>query len=359
MLNKLRKSKLILLITIILMTTFTQNTYANIDLSEEEMNTPSDWAISDINKAKEIGLIPEAIQGNYKKSITREEFSELAVALYEGLIKKEITLLGDNPFIDTYNPKVIIANQLGIVKGKGEGIFGPDENITREQASVITYSTLQVAKPKYDYSDLYEYEFKDYNMISDWANKAVGYLYGIEVVNGNGEDLFNPKGDTSREEAIVLVKRTYDKVIAAERASRSQIDVTRGSIRKPEDPQKAKLKDLISKELGKPYRYGHAGPNAFDCSGLTSYIYGKLGINLSRSSRDQVNHGVKVAKKDLQYGDLVFFAKNGKTINHVGIYVGDGNFVHAPQAGKVVSITTLMSGYHSNTYFTARRVLGE
>jgi len=357
--NRFRKLRLVTMITIILITSFSQSTYASLDLPVEEINSPSDWAVSDINKAKEIGLIPEKIQGNYKENITREEFSELAVALYQGLIKKEITEIGDNPFIDTENPKVIIASQLGLVNGKGEGIFAPNENITREQASVITYSTLQAARPKYDYSDFFEYKFKDYDMISDWANKAVGYLYGIEVINGNNEDQFNPKGETSREEAIVLVKRTYDKVIEAERASRSQLVVTRGSIRKPENPQIAKLKELIPKELGKPYRYATAGPNTYDCSGLTYSLFGKLGIKLERSSRDQTINGTPVAKKDLKYGDLVFFARNGRTINHVGIYVGDGNFVHAPQAGKVVQITTLMSGYHSRAYFTARRVLSE
>lgn len=356
MINRFRKLKLVIMILIMLMTSVPQSTYANLNLLQDEKNTPSSWAKTDIDKAKLIELIPERIQGNYRNSITREEFSELAVELYEALTRTEAVLKGDNPFIDTDNPKIIIANQLGLVQGKGDGIFAPYENITREQVSVVTYSTLQAAKPRYDYSDFYEYEFKDYNMISPWANKAVGYLYGIEVINGD-EDLFNPKGDTSREEAIVIVKRLFDKVIASERASKNQLTVSRGSIRKPEDPQKTKLKELISKELGKPYKWGAAGPNSYDCSGLTYYLFGKLGIKLPRTSKTQGNSGIYVAKSDLEYGDLVLFARNGKTINHVGIYVGDGMFVHSPETGQVVKATTLMSGYYANTYYTARRVL--
>lgn len=357
MISRIKKLRLVLMVTIILMTSVPQSTYANLDLSQEQINTPSNWAKSEIDKAKEIELVPERIQGDYRNNITREEFSELAVELYEALSRKEAIVEGDNPFVDTENPKVIIANQLGLVQGKGEGVFGPYENITREQVSVVIYSTLQVAKPRYNYSDLYEYEFRDYNMISPWARKAVGYLYGIEVINGFDDNMFNPRGYTSREEAIVIVKRTFDKVIESERASKNQLTVSRGSIRTGEDSQKTKLRDLISKELGKPYKWGAAGPNSYDCSGLTYYLFGKLGINLPRTSKTQASSGVYVSKSDLEYGDLVFFARNGKTINHVGIYVGDGMFVHSPESGQVVKTTTLMSGYYANSYYTARRVL--
>lgn len=356
MISRFQKFKLVLMILIILMTSVPQSTYANLDLLQGETNTPSSWAKADIDKAKEIQIIPERIQGNYKNNITREEFSELAVELYEALSRKEVILEGDNPFADTENPKVIIANQLGLVQGKGEGVFGPYENITREQVSVVIYSTLKAAKPRYDYSNIYEYRFKDYNTISPWAKEAVGYLYGVEVINGD-EDLFNPKGNTTREEAIVMVMRLFNKVIASERESKNGLTVSRGSIRTPEDPQKAKLKELISKELGKPYKWGAAGPNSFDCSGLTYYLFGKLGIKLPRTSKTQASAGVYVAKSDLEYGDLVLFARNGKTINHVGIYVGDGMFVHSPESGQVVKTTTLMSGYYANSYYTARRVL--
>lgn len=349
MLNKFKKLGMLCVVTITLVTVVPQNTYASVNLSKEK--TPSTWAEADINKAEEIGLITDKIQGNYKNNITREEFSELAVVLYESLSRKKVTPQVDNPFVDTNNPKVVIASQLGLVGGRGEGVFSPYEEITREEASTIIYKTLKIAKSNYNYPEFYEYEFKDYNQISNWAKEAVGYLYGIEVINGSDGNVFNPKGSISREEAIVLVKRMHDMT------SKRQPIVSRGSIRQPESQQITKLKDLISKQLGKNYKYGSAGPNNFDCSGLTYYIYGQLGIRIPRTSKTQINVGVPVSKDNLKYGDLVLFARDGTSINHVGIYVGNGNFVHSPQTGDVVKIETLMSGYYSRSYYTARRVL--
>lgn len=356
MINKLKKISLALTITISLVSIAPQTTYANRNFSNEQINIPSNWAKSEIDNAKKMNLVPGSIEGNYRKGITREEFSELAINLYEVLTKQEATVQGNNPFVDTQNPKVIIANQLGIIKGTGERLFDPYEKITKEQASIVIYNTLKIAKPKYNYEDSNNSGFKDATKISSWASEAVDYLYGIEVINGSDENLFDPKGDTSREEAIILVKRLYDKVIESDRASRNQITASRSGVRRQDDSKQSKLKELISKELGKPYKWGATGPNSYDCSGLTYSLFGKLGIKLERSSKGQINSGTHVEKGDLQYGDLVLFARDGKNINHVGIYVGDGKFVHSPETGDVVKITTLMSGYYSNSYYTARRV---
>jgi cell wall-associated NlpC family hydrolase len=97
---------------------------------------------------------------------------------------------------------------------------------------------------------------------------------------------------------------------------------------------------LAMDELGKPYSWGAAGPNAFDCSGLTRYVYGRVGISLPHSSRAQYGSGRHVSRDELQPGDLVFFSRGG-TISHVGIYIGGGNFVHAPRTGDVVKISSL------------------
>ncbi|MDR7857432.1 NlpC/P60 family protein [Tissierella sp.] len=357
MINKLKKIKLALIITIIASTIIPPSTYTYMAIAENVVDTPSSWAKTEIEAAKEIAFVPENILGSYGSNITREEFSELAVQLFETIVGREISVEGESPFIDTQNPNIIKANKLGIVEGKGSGIFAPYENITREEVSLILYRTLQVAKPRYDYTNPNEYIFKDYDEISTWAIEAVSYLYGIEALSGVGDNRFDPKGHTSREEAIVISKRIYDKVKATDRASRSSLAVSRSSIRRLENGSISKLKNLISQELGKPYKYGAAGPNSYDCSGLTFYLFGKLGISIPRTSKTQINAGTYVAKKDLQYGDLVLFARNGKTINHVGIYVGDGKFVHSPQTGDVVKITTLASGYYANSYYTARRVI--
>lgn len=110
--------------------------------------------------------------------------------------------------------------------------------------------------------------------------------------------------------------------------------------------------------LGRPYRYGASGPDAFDCSGFTSYIYRQFGVTLNRSAADQLLYnGTSVAYSDLQKGDLVFFKEFGASVaaTHVGLYVGDGQFIHAPSSGKVVSYANLNSDYYIAHYYGAVR----
>lgn len=353
--NRFNKFSYVLLFAIITIVIIPQITYADLSLSQSNANIPSDWAKEEIDEAKAINLIPENIQGEYRNSITREEFCELAVKLYEALSDKEGTLQETNPFTDTENTKVIIANNLGIVQGIGDGKFDPNNMVTREGISVMLYRTLKAAKPEYDYSELYESTFTDNYIISSWAQEAVGYLYVVGVINGVGDNQFRPAGSSSREEAIVLVKRMYEKVLAADKDSMNKLVVSRGSTGRMNNIEK--LKKLIPQEIGKPYKWGAAGPYSYDCSGLVYSLFGKLDISLPRTSKSQAKVGTYVAKGTLVYGDLVFFARDGININHVGIYVGNGEFVHSPSSGDVVKITTLMSGYYADTYYTARRIL--
>jgi len=105
---------------------------------------------------------------------------------------------------------------------------------------------------------------------------------------------------------------------------------------------------------GAPYVYGGGTPAGFDCSGFTSYVYGKLGITLAHSSYEQWTSGARVPRADLRPGDLVFFAGLG----HVGIYIGDGRFVHAPHTGTVVSVDRLSGSWYGAEYDGAVRPHG-
>ncbi|VIG58380.1 phage cell wall hydrolase [Clostridioides difficile] len=105
------------------------------------------------------------------------------------------------------------------------------------------------------------------------------------------------------------------------------------------------------KHLGKPYKWGGNGPSNFDCSGLMVYCFKKVNVNLPRTSRQQATKGKKVEKNNLQAGDLVFFHN---PVSHVGLYIGNGEYLHAPQTGDVVKISKLSGRKDFNT---ARRVL--
>lgn len=118
--------------------------------------------------------------------------------------------------------------------------------------------------------------------------------------------------------------------------------------------------EYAKKYLGCRYVYGGSGPSTFDCSGFTMYVYKHFGINLSHSAVAQAKNGVYVSKSNLQPGDLVFF-KDYQTMNgigHCGIYIGDGNFIHASSGtGYCVKISTLLSGSYNTRYETARRLI--
>lgn len=123
-----------------------------------------------------------------------------------------------------------------------------------------------------------------------------------------------------------------------------------------------KVVELAKQQLGKKYVWGGNGPNTFDCSGLTKYVYGKVGVTLERVSYNQATQGIKVDKSKLQIGDLVFFSginasSSSTKVSHVGIYIGNGEFLHAANSSRGVVIDELNSDYYKKHFVTARRVI--
>ncbi|HEX2945514.1 MAG TPA: SH3 domain-containing C40 family peptidase [Clostridia bacterium] len=125
-------------------------------------------------------------------------------------------------------------------------------------------------------------------------------------------------------------------------------------------PNVDELVQFAKSLLGTPYVYGGMSPAGFDCSGFTSYVFGAFGIRLERVSSDQAKQGIEILKENLKPGDLVFFDTNGghSVINHTGIFIGDGKFIHASSGtSHCVIISDLTTGYYSENYITARSIL--
>lgn len=108
--------------------------------------------------------------------------------------------------------------------------------------------------------------------------------------------------------------------------------------------------------LGKPYKYGGDTPAGFDCSGLVKYSYGRAGIVMPRDTQSQHRMSVLVSTHGLREGDLLFFDQEGKKKSHVGIYIGNGRFIHAPSSGGKVRIDSLNAKFWKKHFVEARRV---
>jgi cell wall-associated NlpC family hydrolase len=113
---------------------------------------------------------------------------------------------------------------------------------------------------------------------------------------------------------------------------------------------------------GGRYIWGGTTPNGFDCSGYVQYLYKKHQINLPRTAWAQSKKGIAISTNNLQKGDLLFFLtdkKRGIPITHVGIYLGNGNFIHAASKKKGIIISPLFSGHYADTFVLAKRVISK
>jgi cell wall-associated NlpC family hydrolase len=109
---------------------------------------------------------------------------------------------------------------------------------------------------------------------------------------------------------------------------------------------------LALAQVGAPYRWGGADPRGFDCSGLVMYVYGRAGVSLPHGTAKQYRLGTPVSRNDLAPGDIVFFDR----LNHSGIYIGDGRFVHASKTGDAVKVSRLDDAWWERRWVGARRL---
>lgn len=180
-----------------------------IQVYGEEFPKASNWAIAELEKANSDGFITSRIKDDFSKKITREEFCEIAVILYDRLGGKQ-DLLTENPFTDTTNVNVIKAYNAEIINGVGNDLFAPDDNLTRQELASMLIRAMRSAGITFSPDNEYEFQkpYADENSISGWAFLNVKIMNAYKIMNGSGENL-NPKDVISRQEAVIMLERTY------------------------------------------------------------------------------------------------------------------------------------------------------
>lgn len=134
------------------------------------------------------------------------------------------------------------------------------------------------------------------------------------------------------------------------------IEPTQSAPNSVEDPRRLLVEFALQLRDVRYRRGGRAPATGFDCSGFVHYVFAKvLGLDLPSDSASQYASGEKIARADMQAGDLVFFHTRGKRISHVGIYLGEGRFIHAPTTGERVKVSSLGESYWSRRFAGARR----
>lgn len=179
-------------------------------LLDEVVKGASDWAKTDVKVAIVQSLTTSAVLGRYQDPITREHFAGIAVKLYEALSGYKASAVSPNPFQDTSRPDVLKANKLGIVTGVSDNLFSPYTAITRQEICVMLIRAIRAAKPAATLQTNQVSSFSDENLITSWALEAVNIAVNHKIMNGIGEGKIDPLGNTTREQGIVLVKRTFD-----------------------------------------------------------------------------------------------------------------------------------------------------
>ena len=170
----------------------------------------SGWAREQVDLAAAKGLMPDCLGDDFTVNITRAEFAAVAVELYEAMSGDTAPAPGESPFKDTTDPVVIQANALGIVNGKGDGVFAPADPVTRQEAALMlsrVYTRLGGELPQVESTT-----FADNGDVAAWARDAVAFMSGREIVNGVGDNKFAPTGSASIEQALIIALRMVEKL---------------------------------------------------------------------------------------------------------------------------------------------------
>lgn len=328
----------------------------------------SDWAVSDLNEANLLGLLPETLlSADMSEEINRMEMCYIATLAYEKLTGNTPYPNRTDYFTDTDDPMICAAYEIGIVSGYQDGSFQPERLLSRQEFFMILSNLNRCIGMPIHLTTDYLKQFTDRDQVGSWAESAAQEVVGLGLVQGTKIGNYwylNPAGDTSRQEAVVMFLRCYknaNQFMLSDWITEEELEALKAAAEEEAaSSQAAQLVEYALNFVGCSYVFGATGPTSFDCSGFTQYVYRHFGYSINRVANDQVNNGTAVSFDQLQPGDLICFSNtysSGDWITHVGIYIGDGKMVHAANSTRGVTVDSITSGYYYSHYAAARRIL--
>lgn len=192
----------------------------SVDPGHGDIAAPSEWALEYVERADSLGIV-STFKVHWKENITREQFCELAYNMLDKAMGGHGGNVYSNPFIDTDNEKILALVDLGIIQGRGEGVFDPEASLTREEAATILDRMGNFAELVH--TELY-YMFEDNAEIAHWAMNAVQNVCNMGIMQGVGENRFNPKGSYTTEQAVATLVRMYDAIAGSQASTTTFAD---------------------------------------------------------------------------------------------------------------------------------------
>ena len=282
--------------------------------------------------------------------LTRLGMSQLLMEGYRTITGVTDEELGEPEmmFLDTENTDVLNAYRLDLVSGRSAGVYEPMEGVSRQDYFTACTELLKsVGYPYVDDIELDLEEYADDGEVLAYAAQPIRALLCLQIICANEEAALEPAREITVAEAMEIRDALVEFYSAWEE--------------NPVEPQRYLGEDVAEYALqyvGCRYVRGGQGPRKFDCSGFVYYVYKHFGYDLKPGARNQWSMlDERVSKDDLLPGDLLFFSRNGRasSIFHVGIYIGDGQFVHAANSSDGLIVTDIDHAWYANRYLGAKR----
>lgn len=292
----------------------------------------------------------QARSASISAPLTREGMCGLAMDAYKSLTGLSDEDLGEPAelFLDTDHTDVLNAYQLGLVSEKIDGLFAPEDAVSRQDFYTAAAQLLEtVGYPYIDDIELDLSVYSDADQIIAYAEQPIQALLCLEILQEEG--MLVPEALITTGEAALLMDRLVRFYADWE------LD--------PVEPQRylgEEVAEFALNYVGCRYVRGGQGPRKFDCSGFVYYVYKNFGYSLKPGARNQWSLlDQRVKKSDLLPGDLLFYSNNGRSsgIFHVGIYIGDGQFVHAANSRKGLIVSDMSEAWYANRYLGAKRAI--